>query len=71
MKYISSYQDVGPVVQPKQVSYEDLLELAKEVDKKEFFKSDMRLIFALDDSQLTDEALESLNKIINRGFEAQ
>ena len=50
MKYISSYQDVGPIVQPKQVSLEDLQELAKDVDKKEFYKSDLRLIFALDDS---------------------
>lgn len=50
MKYISSYQDVGPIIQPKQVSYDDLQELAKSVDKKEFVKSDMRLIFALEDS---------------------
>lgn len=39
--------------------------MAKTLDKKDFWvKSDSRLIFALDDPQLTDEAIEQLNKIL-------
>ncbi len=65
MKYINSYPDVGPIVAQKQITYENLIEMAKEIDKKEaWVRSDMRLIFALEDSQILDESIEQLNKIL-------
>lgn len=51
MKYINNYADVGPVVAQKTLTYSDLVEMAKTIDKKEFWvKSDLRLIFAFEDS---------------------
>ena len=39
--------------------------MAKTLDKKEMWvKSDLRLIFAIDDSQTLDEVIEQLNKIL-------
>ena len=41
------------------------LEMGKTLDKKEVWvRSDLRLIFALDDGQVLDESIEQLNKII-------
>lgn len=69
MKYINSYPDVGPINHNAQggVSYKDLQEMAQQLDKKElgWVRSDMRLIFALDDTQIVDEGIEKLNKILN------
>eukprot|EP00347_Sterkiella_histriomuscorum_P017562 403348860 len=65
MKYINNYQDVGPILPQKAISHNDLVELSKAIDKKEMWvKSDMRLIFAIEDSQLVDEAIEALNNIL-------
>lgn len=51
MKYINNYPDVGPIVPQKAISYNDLVELSKNLDKKEMWvRSDLRLIFALEDS---------------------
>lgn len=41
MKYINSYPDVGPILPQKALGYSDLVELAKNIDKKELWvKSD-------------------------------
>ncbi|CDW72924.1 UNKNOWN [Stylonychia lemnae] len=65
MKYINNYQDVGPILPQKAISYNDLVELSKAIDKKEtWVRSDLRLIFAIEDSQLVDEAIETLQGII-------
>jgi len=51
MKYINNYPDVGPILPQKAISYADLVELSKAIDKKEtWIKSDLRLIFAIEDS---------------------
>lgn len=51
MKYINNYSDVGPILPQKAISYNDLVELSKAMDKKDFWvKSDLRLIFAIEDS---------------------
>lgn len=51
MKYINNYQDVGPLLPQKALVYSDLVELAKNMEKKDFWvKSDLRLIFALEDT---------------------
>lgn len=51
MKYINNYPDVGPIVPQKAISYNDLVELSKNLDKKEMWvRSDLRLIFAIEDS---------------------
>jgi hypothetical protein len=50
MKYINNYADVGPIVKPKEITYGDLIEMAKTIDKKEVWaKSDLRLIFSIED----------------------
>jgi hypothetical protein len=64
MRYINNYHDVGPVTQQKQITHEDLVEMAKQVDKNEWIKSDLRLIFALEDTQVVDESIEQLTKIL-------
>ena len=65
MRYINSYSDVGPQVQQKAITYADLVDMAKTVDKKELWvKSDLRLIFAVEDAQHADETIEKLEKII-------
>ncbi len=39
--------------------------MAKTVDKKELWvRSDLRLIFAFDDTQIVDETIETLEKIL-------
>jgi len=51
MKYINNYPDVGPILPNKAISYTDLVELSKAIDKKEtWVRSDLRLIFAIEDS---------------------
>ena len=51
LKYISSYPDVGPQVQSAPITYNDLVEMGKAFDKKEFWvRSDLRLIFSIEDS---------------------
>lgn len=66
MKYISSYPDVGPQVANAPITYNDLVEMGKVLDKKELWvRSDLRLIFAIEDSQAVDETIEMLNKIIS------
>jgi hypothetical protein len=65
MKYINSYADVGPILPQKALSYSDLVELSKTIDKKEMWvRSDLRLIIAIEDPQLVDEAIETLNNIL-------
>ena len=65
MRYINAYVDVGPQLQQKIVQYEDLVEMAKELDKKELWvRNDLRLIFAFDDTQIVDETIEQLEKIV-------
>ena len=65
MKYINGYSDVGPIIAQKQISYNNLVEMSKEIDKREVWvRSDLRLIFALDDGQIVDESIEQLNKIL-------
>ncbi len=65
MRYINSYNDVGPVLKQKEITYADLIEMAKTVDKKDLWvRSDLRLIFSLEDSQIVDETIESLDKIL-------
>ena len=67
MRYINNYQDVGPIIQQPPITYSNLVELAKEIDKKEVWvKSDLRLIFSIEDSQAIDETTETLNKILAR-----
>lgn len=51
MRYINCYADVGPQLQQKQITYTDLQEMAKTVDKKEVWvRSDLRIIFACSDA---------------------
>lgn len=65
MKYINGYADVGPIVASPQVTYSDLQEMAKNLDKKEVWvRSDLRLIFALEDTQQVEECIEQFEKII-------
>jgi hypothetical protein len=65
MRYINNYADVGPVIANQPVTHQNLIEMAKTLDKKELWiKSDLRLIFAVDDTQTCDEIIEQLNKII-------
>lgn len=67
MRYINNYQDVGPIIQQPPITYSNLVELGKEIDKKEVWvKSDLRLIFSIEDSQAIDETLETLNRILTR-----
>ena len=41
MRYINSYPDVGPVVNKPPITHQDLVEMAKDIDKKEIWtKSD-------------------------------
>ena len=37
--------------------YKDLQELAKTFDKKDWVRSDLRLIFAMEDTQIVDETI--------------
>eukprot|EP00347_Sterkiella_histriomuscorum_P024380 403331322 len=47
MRYINTYQDVGPQIANPKVTHENLKEMAKNLDKREvWIKSDLRLIFA-------------------------
>ena len=65
MKYINSYPDVGPLVQPTQITYKDLVDMAQTLDKKELWvRSDLRLIFSQGDNQVTDESIEQMIKIL-------
>ena len=65
MRYINCYADVGPQIQNKAITYADLVEMAKTVDKKEVWvRSDLRIIFAFDDTQIVDETIEQLEKIL-------
>jgi len=65
MKYINNYADVGPIKPKVPISYQNLEELAKNLDKREVWtRSDLRLIFAVDDCQILDESIEQLNKIL-------
>lgn len=65
MKYINSYTDVGPQIKSTPITHEDLIEMAKTIDKKEcFVKTDLRLIFAINDNQLVDETIETLTRIL-------
>jgi hypothetical protein len=59
MRYINNYQDVGPIIQQPPITYSNLVEMAKELDKKELWvRSDLRLIFSIEDSQVIDETIE-------------
>ncbi len=50
MKYINSYNDVGPVIAQPKVNIGDLETMARDLNKKEMWvKSDMRLVFSLKD----------------------
>jgi hypothetical protein len=41
------------------------MEMAKTLDKKDVWvKSDLRIIFSLDDTQIVDETVEALTKIL-------
>ena len=52
MKYINTYSDVGPIIASPSVTYNDLVEMGKALDKKEMWvRSDLRLIFAVEDPQ--------------------
>jgi hypothetical protein len=43
----------------------ELDEMSKGIDKKEMWiKNDLRLIFAFEDSQIVEESIEQLNKIL-------
>ncbi len=65
MRYINSYQDVGPQIKQEPITFSDLTELAKSIDKKEIWvRSDQRLIFTDPDTQFVDEILEQLANII-------
>ena len=65
MKYINGYSDVGPIVASPSVTYSDLVDLGKTLDKKEVWvRSDLRLIFSVEDPQQVDESIEQLNNII-------
>lgn len=51
LRYINNYADVGPVIAQPPITYNDLVEMAKEIDKSEVWvRSDQRLIFALEDT---------------------
>ena len=51
LRYINSYPDVGPIINHPAITYSDLVEMAKKIDKKEVWvRSDLRLIFALEDT---------------------
>ena len=51
MRYINNYQDVGPIIAQPPITYTDLVELSKNLDKKEVWvRSDLRLIFSIEDS---------------------
>lgn len=66
MKYINNYSDVGPIVAPKAITYADLIEMAKTVDKKDLWaKSDLRIMFSLGDPQIADETIETLDSIVS------
>ena len=64
LRYINSYADVGPVVAQAPITFEHLQEMAKNIDKKDWVRSDLRLIFSHEDDQDIDELIEKLNKII-------
>ena len=65
LKYINNYPDVGPQVTASPVSLQELQNMAKTMDKKDMWiRSDLRLIFSIEDSQIIDETIETLNKII-------
>lgn len=65
LRYINNYADVGPVIAQPPITYNDLVEMAKEIDKSEVWvRSDQRLIFALEDTQLVDEVVENLTNIV-------
>ncbi len=67
MRYINNYQDVGPIIAQPPITYTDLVELSKTIDKKDVWvRSDLRLIFSIEDSQVIDETTENLNRILNR-----
>jgi hypothetical protein len=64
LRYINNYPDVGPIIAQPPITYNDLVEMAKTIDKNEVWvKSDLRLIFALDDSQFVDETIENLTRV--------
>lgn len=65
MRYINNYADVGPIIAQPPITHQNLIEMAKTLDKKELWvKTDLRLIFSVEDSQTVDETLEQLNMII-------
>jgi hypothetical protein len=65
MRYINAYPDVGPLIAQKEITTKDLEEMAKNFDKKEMWiRSDLRLIFSLTDTQIIDESIEQLTKIL-------
>lgn len=38
--------------------------MAKTIDKREWVRSDLRIILAIEDSQLADEMIENLERIL-------
>ena len=65
LRYINSYPDVGPIINHPPITFSDLVEMSKTLDKNEvWLRSDLRLTFALEDTQLVDEAMEALTKIL-------
>lgn len=50
MRYINCYADVGPQLKQKEITYTDLIDMAKNIDKKDLWvRSDLRIIFACND----------------------
>ena len=65
MRYINNYADVGPIIAQPPITHQNLIEMAKTLDKKELWvKSDLRLIFSVADAQSTDEVIEALTNIV-------
>ena len=67
MRYIANLPDVGPSVKQQPVSYETLVDLAKNLDKAEIWsRNDLRLIFSMDDIDRLDVTLSTLEDIVNQ-----
>lgn len=65
MRYINNYADVGPIIAQPPITHQNLIEMAKTLDKKELWvKSDLRLIFSVADAQSTDEVIEALTNTV-------
>ena len=65
MRYINCYADVGPQIQQKTITYSDLVEMSKTIDKKDVWvRSDLRIMFAFDDTQIVDETIEKMEAIL-------